>query len=118
MTTQAEAYTVTSQELLVKAEQALAQDDLLQASEKGWGAAAYMVKGIAQRRGWRHSGHRELFQVVNRLAEETGDRELRTLFDLADALHGNFYENWRPREFIENGLERVREFLQKLQALS
>ena len=35
MTTQAEEYTRTSRESLVKAEEALAQDDLLQASEKG-----------------------------------------------------------------------------------
>ena len=117
MTTQAEEYTRTSRELLVKAEEALAQDDLLQASEKGWGAAAYIVKGIAQRRGWQHSGHRELFQAVNRLVQETGDRELRSLFNVADSLHSNFYENWRPREFVQDGLERVTEFIQKLEGL-
>ena len=117
MTARSQEYILTSRELLAKAEEALAQEDLLQASEKGWEAAAYMVKAIAQRRGWRHSGHRELFQVVNRLAQETDDRELRTLFNVADALHGNFYENWRPKEFVEDGLERIREFLQKLERL-
>ena len=117
MTTQAEEYTRTSRESLVKAEEALAQDDLLQASEKGWGATAYIVKGIAQRGGWQHSGHRELFQTVNRLVQETGDRELRSLFNVADSLHSNFCENWRPREFVEDGLERVTEFIQKLEGL-
>jgi len=103
--------------MLAKAEEALAQEDLLQASEKGWEAAAHMVKGIAQRRRWRHRGHRELYQVVNRLTQETGDSEISTLFDSASALHGNFYEILMPKEMIENSLEQVRRFLQKLEAL-
>ena len=74
MTTRAEGFTNTSAELMAKAEDALSQGDLLRASEKAWGAAAHMVKAVAERRRWRHTGHRELFQVVSRLAEETGDR--------------------------------------------
>lgn len=118
MTTRAEEYIHTSQDLLAKAEDALAQNDLLQASEKLWGAVAHMVKGVAERRGWGHGRHRELYQVVNRLAEEAGDGEIRTLFDVANALHSNFYENWMPREFVENGRQRVNELLLKLGGLS
>jgi hypothetical protein len=104
-------------ELLAKAEEAAAQKDLLQASEKGWGAAAHMVKGVAQRKGWRHNGHRELYQAVNLLAQETGDRKIRLLFSSASALHSNFYENWMPREMVEDNLAQVREFLRKLEGL-
>ena len=76
-----------------------------------------MVKSLADSRGWAHAGHRELFLVVNRLTEETGDPELRTLFDIANSLHINFYENWMPRDWIEDRAERVKEFLEKLEAL-
>ena len=107
----------TGWELLARAEEAAARDDLLQASEKGWGAAAHMVKGLAQRKGWRHDGHRELYQAVNRLAQETGDRQIRLLFSSASALHSNFYENWMPREMVEDSLAQIREFLRKLEAL-
>ena len=117
MTSPAEEHSLTSHEMLAKAGDALAEDDLLQASEKLWGAAAHMVKGVAESRGWPHAGHRELFQVVNRLTEETGDRELRTLFDIANSLHINFYENWMPRDWIEDGAGRVEEFLEKLESL-
>ena len=113
----AEEHLVTSHEMLAKAEESVGQDDLLQASEKLWGAAAHMVKGVAESRGWAHAGHRELFLVVNRLTEETGDPELRTLFDIANSLHINFYENWMPRDWIEDRAERVKEFLEKLEAL-
>ena len=60
MIDQAAEHVSISREMLAKAEEALAQDDLLQASEKGWGAAAHMVRAIAERRGWAHKGHSEL----------------------------------------------------------
>lgn len=113
-----EEYTGTSWELLAKAEESVAQGDLLQASEKGWGAAAQMVKGVAQRRGWKHDGHRELYQVVNRLAQETGDRQIRIRFASASALHSNFYEHWMPREMVEDNLAEIREFVQMLDQLA
>ena len=113
----AEEHLVISQELLAKAEESVGQDDLLQAAEKGWGAAAHMVKGFAQKRGWQHNGHRELYVTVNRLAQETGDSQLRVLFSVASALHSNFYENWMPREMIEDSLVEVREFLLKLEQI-
>ena len=115
MTGSSEEHGHTSREMLAKAEEAVAQDDILQASEKGWGAAAHMTTSVAEWRGWSHTGHRELYLVVNRLAQETGDGELRTLFDNANSLHSNFYENWMPREWIDDGLGRVREFLDKLE---
>ena len=118
MTSQADQYIVTSRELLAKAEEALAHDDLLQASEKGWGATAHMVKNVAQKRRWRHSGHRDLYTVVNRLSQETGDSDISVSFGLASALHANFYENWLPKEMIEAYLERTRSFVQKLEALN
>jgi hypothetical protein len=117
MTSKADEYVLTSRELLAKAEEALSQNDLLQASEKGWGAAAHMVKGVAEKRGWRHDGHRELYQVVTRLAQETSDSELGVLFSVAKALHSNFYEHWMTKEVIEEDLARVREFLRKLEGL-
>ena len=117
MTSQAQEHTLTSREFFLKAEEALAQGDLLQASEKGWGAAAHMVEAVAEGRAWEHSGHRELYQVVNRLAREIEDSEIRIHFDSASALHSNFYEGWMPKEMIESSLEQVRRFLEKLESL-
>jgi len=109
-----EKYTALSRDLLTKAQEALTQGDLVQASEKGWGAAAQMVKAVAAKRRWRHNGHGALFQVVDRLVEETGNPQLDILFQVANSLHNNFYENWLPIGAVERGLDRVREFVQSM----
>ncbi len=114
MTSQVEHYNSISQDFLAKARTYLTQDDLLQASEKGWGAAAHKVKSVAEARGWPRGGNRELYQALNRLATEVNDRELRILFNAASALHANFYEGWMPREMVEEGLSQVTELLRKL----
>ncbi len=107
----------TGYDFLERAQAYLAEGDLLQASEKGWGAAAQMVKAIAEARGWRHQDHRSLYQAMSRLAQETGDEGIITAFGLAGALHTNFYEGWLPREAVELYLSRVAELVDKLEAL-
>ena len=102
---------------LERARAYLNDGDLLQASERGWGAAAQMVKAVAEARGWRHQDHRSLYEVVNRLVKETGDDSLSTAFGLAGALHTNFYEGWLPRETVELCLTQVAELVDKLEAL-
>ena len=115
MAGQSQEHILIGQDFLAKAEEALAQDDLLQASEKGWGAAAHTVKGMAEIKGWLHNSHREVYQAVNRLAHEFGDSEIRVLFASASSLHSNFYENWMPREMVQDSLAEVRRFLDRLQ---
>ena len=44
-------------------------------------------------------------------------RILRSLFDVANSLHSNFYENWMPQDWIEAGAKEVGEFLEKLEGL-
>jgi hypothetical protein len=103
---------------LVKARHALSEGDLVQASEKGWGAAAQAVKAVAESRGWSHQSHRDLFQAVGRLTTETGDGGIGDLFHAASSLHVNFYENWMPIELVGGGLERVEEFVARLEGLA
>ena len=118
MTIKIRSYNATGRLFLTKARTYLDGGDLLQASEKGWGAAAQMVKSIAEARGWPHNGHHELWRVVNRLVDETGDREIRTAFGLASTLHTNIYEGWLPRESVEDYLDRVGNLLSKLETLA
>jgi uncharacterized protein (UPF0332 family) len=115
MTEGRERYATAARELLTKAQQALAQRDLHQASEKGWGAAAQIVKAVATRRGWQYQTHAALFEAVRLVMLETGDRRLQELFHAANSLHYNFYENWMPDEAVEVGLEQVKEFIQGME---
>ena len=107
----------TGYDFLERAQAYLAEGDLLQASEKGWGAAAQMVKAVAEARGWRHQDHRSLYNAVNRLVRETGDAEMGRAFGLAGALETNFYEGWLPRETVELCLTQVAELVDTLEAL-
>ncbi len=118
MVTRTQEHNETGREFLARARAYLAEDDLLQASEKGWGAAARMVKAAAEQRGWSHNGHRDLYSAINRLAAETDDLRLRTLFDSASALHANFYEGWMPGEMVAASLDQVAELVEKLDALT
>ena len=117
MTTRTEYHTTTDRHFMAKAGGYLADGDLLQASEKGWGAAAQTVKAVAEHRGWSHDGHRQLYTAIDRLADETGDRRLRMLFRSANSLRQNFYEDWMTRDAVEDGLRDVEELVDKLQVL-
>ncbi len=112
------SYVDTSHEFLARARAYLDAGDLLQASEKGWGAAAQMVKAAADARGWRHGSHRDLHAVVRRLVNETGDRDIRITFNAAGALHQNFYEGWLDRDDVEADLVQVEELVAEFEALT
>lgn len=116
MTTQ--KYRDASQLLLQQAETELAAGDARQAAEKGWGAAAQKVKAVCEERGWRHVSHRDLRNAAKTLSRETDDHEIRLLFDAVNKLHKNFYEDFYNVEEVGEGLDDVRRFIDKLDALS
>ena len=95
----------------------LARGDLPQASEKGWGAAAQIVKAIAAERGWSHNSHFRLQRIVERLCQETGDSTLDVLFESANFLHRNFYEDNRAPEVIQRRLRQVERFVERVEGL-
>jgi hypothetical protein len=91
--------------------------DVRQASEKGWGAAAQIVKAVAEKHGWRHRGHALLFEAVSAIASEADDADIDRLFELASGLHTNFYEDWYGRGQVQRGLHDVESFLDKIEPL-
>lgn len=110
-------YKNASRPLLEQGMRELAAGDLRQASEKGWGAVAEMIKAVAELRGWEHNDHAKLHQVVGRVVDEAGDKEIFDLFSSATALHVNFYEDWSPHNEVARGLENVDLFLRKLEVM-
>ena len=103
MTTQ--QYQQASEHFLAQARRELADGDLPQASEKGWGATAQILKAIAEQRGWERSRHRHYHRIISRLRAETGDGDIRRLFGVANLLHENFYENDMETDDVADGLE-------------
>ena len=100
-------YLLASREYMGKAYQYLAEEDLPQASEKAWGAAAEMVKAIAEERGLYHKSHRVLYEIIGDLTGETGDPDIGRIFQVASDLHINYYEMWLPSIIVRRGVADV-----------
>ena len=107
-------YRQASERFLSQARQELAGGDLPQASEKGWGATAQMLKAVAEQRGWEHGRHRHYLRIASRLRAETGDGDIRRLFASANLLHENFYEDEVPADQVAESLDDVQALLEKL----
>ena len=84
-------YRRQSRYFLGKSREYLAEGDLHQASEKGWGAAAWMTKAVAERNGWAYRRHEEFYVVLDRVQDLTGNHRLLELQGVATMLHRNFY---------------------------
>lgn len=114
---QTQEYVAASYELMGKAHDYLRQGDLRQASEKGWGSAAQMVKAVAEH--WKDSGvvhgrHQDLRTLVAGLATAEGEPDLDMSFHAAQDLHENFYENNLPLYIVDLDLRQVGEFRSRI----
>ena len=114
MTTLIESHMDTSRLFIRQADEEFAKGDVLQASEKAWGSVVHTLKAIARQRNWRHGGHYQLGVIANRLAEETRQPEMRNLFSVAESLHANFYNNWKPEGAVRADIEDVKTLLNML----
>ena len=112
-----ETYANQSREFIALAHQELAQGDLLQASEKAWGAAAAAVKSVAQLRGWQHNAHSLINAAAWRISREHNRRRILGMMAWANNLHQNYYEYYLGEEEVAEGIEQVEELLSILEAV-
>ena len=104
----------TAQSFIIDADREFAAGDLVQGSEKLWGAAAHAVMAVAQQRGWDYRSHRSMKNAVIRLSEERSDPLLASDFLAAEKFHRNLYqddmEGWErdaDRPTVERFVARV-----------
>ena len=109
-----EHYQALSEKYLADAKEFLDKDDLVQVSEKLWGAAALAVKMVAAKRGLKLEKHGSLWDFVSGLSRESGDEEIVTFFHVANSLHRNFYENQMNRESLEVAIIDIENLIEKL----
>ena len=105
---------------LSKGREYLADDDLHQASEKGWGAAAWMAKAVAETQGWQYNKHDEFFTVMYQAEGLSGDGRLPGLWHMANTLHGFFYTRklFLRSDAIAQGLDQIETVLDILEPLA
>ena len=110
-------YTELSRRYIQQAGEEFQRGDLLQASEKAWGAAAEATKSIAEQRGWRHNRHDLLYDISEQIADELDRRDLARLFRSASSLHINFYEDWMAEGHVRDGIEDARTYVTEMEAV-
>ena len=105
---------------LTKARQYLADGDLHQASEKGWGAAAWMTKAVAVAHGLDYQHHAQFGPVINHARRLSNNPCLRPLRRTANEMHNHFYTRAKflDAQEIEADLDDMAELLTILEPLT
>ena len=113
-------YEAQAREFLTRSREYLAQGDLHQASEKGWGAAAHMAKAVAVAQGWSYETHADFSEVLYQARQLTGNSSLRGLRGIANELHVNYYKRKRHlnADSIGEDIESIAELLDILHPLT
>jgi nucleotide-binding universal stress UspA family protein len=105
-----------SRNFLRQAREELATGDLLQASEKSWGAAAHAVKAAAEKRRWFSEADWKLRRVVNVIAAEQGDNDIVAYYLTARDAHFNFYHHEFDYMTVEYAINAAADLVAKLEA--
>ena len=105
-----------SDDMLAHAAQFIGDGDLVQASEKIWGAISHAVRQAADRRGWPLTENRDQKAVGAYIAQRLGDDALDSDIGSLWEFHVNFYEDNENAATLEKGLEKAREACAKLKA--
>ncbi len=107
-----------SYRFLDQAEAEFERGDMLQASEKAWGAVAHYVKSVAKANGWADGSHRDIANNARRLLDRTPDPAgNRDKFAVINALHVNFYEEDLDATDVERGIRHARALVEAMRAV-
>ena len=105
-------------EFLDDADREFAAGDVLQASEKMWGAASHAIMAAALQRGQACGTHRLMINAARQIVDELDDDGLRGGISAAQQFHANFYHGFMETEDLEPNAELVRRFVARLLALA
>ncbi|MYC30394.1 MAG: hypothetical protein F4X65_09930 [Chloroflexi bacterium] len=92
-----------SHNFLLQAREELAKEDLLQASNKAWGAAAYAIKAVAEKRRWFNDADWKLWEAASVVTEEEGDHSILAGYSAARQAHYDFYHH----EFLAMDVRQI-----------
>ena len=107
-----------AKEFLDEADREFAEGDVLQASEKMWGAASHAIMAVAMQRGQECGTHRKMINVAWEIANEQDDISLQAGIAVAEKFHANFYHGFMESEDMERNAQIVRGFVGRMLALA
>ena len=104
----------TARQFLIDADREYEVGDVLQASEKLWGAASHAVTAEMHRRGMVPNGHRAAVDAVREFGKDYQDDALLPLFKVAEMLHANFYHGFLHPDKISENRDLVQDFVERM----
>ena len=110
-------------QLMEHAEAMLKEGDRLQASERAYGAYRHQLKALNEERGWNYGGRDGFVRLKKHVADlaqkELGieEKQMRLLMIAPEDLHTNFYNDTRPLDEIQDGIEFTKELIDILRQL-
>ena len=114
-------HALTAQDFLAASDREFAAGDVLQASEKLWGAAAHAIMAVANQRGLDHGTHRAMINSARQIAVEMDDNVLRLELGIgilaAQHFHSNFYNGTMEPEDVEFDRPLVHRYVALMLAL-
>ena len=113
-------YVQQSRDFLEKARQGLADDDLHEASEKGWDAASRMTEAVAYANGWEYGRDCPFHVVISNVRQQTGRNDVLQLGAMANDLRENYCirKRFLDAEAIGIALDDVQALLDILEPLA
>ena len=112
-----ERYEEISRHLLEQAQEELEKGDILQASDKVWGAVTDAVKIQARQRGWSCHADNCIRDAARCIAVEQGREDLRTLYGYLEAVHYRLSERAEESDEVRNWLNSAVIYVREMEAL-
>ena len=106
-----------ARKFLADADREFDAGDLLQSSEKLWGAVSHALKAYCRQRGWRHAKYAHRRDAAQILSAELSDPTIFANFKIAQSCHANFYNDWMYEEDVDTSRAYIRELVDKILAL-
>ena len=112
--TPAEKHTRLARKLLADASREIAAGELVQGSEKLWGATTQALRAYCASRGMHHGKYAQRRHAALQLASERNDDSIRLVYHLAQSCHANFYNDWMEQEDLDGYLPDIQRLVEKI----
>lgn len=117
-----EEHIATARTFLAQSVREFLNGDILQGSEKLWGAASHATLAEATKEGWPTNSHRDLVNASRRIAEEHNEPILAAEFSVARGFHMNFYGKgfnpFRETDAMEYDREMVAHYVLRVSEIA
>ena len=105
--TQTEKHTRLARKLLDDAKREIDAGDLVQGSEKLWGATSQALMAYCASHGMSHGKYANRRHAAFQLADQLDNPFIRATFGVAQSCHSNFYNDWMEQEDLDGYLPDI-----------